>query len=59
MVYGMIPVDLLDPDKKEDVLIYIKNLPIQPEDRKRVLLYWCKEVGVALDRDMVKKAGAK
>jgi len=59
LVYGMIPVDLLDKEKKEDVLIYIRNLPIQPEDRKRVLLYWCKEVGAVLDEDMVKRAGAK
>jgi hypothetical protein len=58
MVYGMIPVDLLDKDKKDDVIIYIRDLPIPPEDRKRLLVSWCKEVGAVLDRDMVERADA-
>ena len=59
MVFGMIPIDLIDKKKKDDVLIYIRDLPIEPEDKKRMLVYWCKEVGAVLDRDMVEKAGAR
>lgn len=54
----MIPIDLLDKDKKDDVILYIHDLPIAPEDRKRVLVQWCKEVGAVLDRDMVERADA-
>jgi len=59
MVWGMIPIDLIDKKKKDSVLIYIRDLPIEAEDKKRILVNWCKETGAALDRDMVEKAGAK
>lgn len=59
MVFGLIPIDLIDKTKKDSVLIYIRDLPIEPEDKKRILVNWCKEVGAALDRDMVEKAGAE
>jgi len=59
MVFGLIPIDLIDKKKKDDVLIYIRDLPIDPRDKKRLLMNWCKEVGAVLDRDMVEKAGAE
>jgi len=59
MVFGMIPIDLIDKKKKDDVLIYIRDLPIDSRDKKRLLMAWCKEVGAVLDRDMVEKAGAE
>lgn len=59
MVFGMIPIDLIDKKKKDDVLIYIRDLPIDSRDKKRILMNWCKEVGAVLDRDMVEKAGAE
>ena len=59
MVFGMIPIDLMDPAKKEDVIIYIRNLPVDPRDRKRVLMNWCREMGVVLDEDMVRRANAE
>ncbi len=59
MVFGLIPIDLIDKKKKDDVLIYIRDLPIDQRDKKRILMNWCKEVGAVLDRDMIEKAGAE
>lgn len=59
MVYGQIPIDLLDRDKKEDVIIYLRDLPIDPRDKKRILVNWCREVGAVLDKDMVERSGAE
>jgi hypothetical protein len=59
MVYGLVPLSLINKDKKDSVLIYIAGLPIDTRDKKRILVNWCKEVGAALDKDMVKKAGAE
>jgi len=50
------PVDLLDPDRLDDVLIFLAGLPIAPEDRKQLLIEWCQLMGVALTRDMVEEA---
>ena len=58
-VFGIVPLELIDRKKKDSVLIYIRDLPVEPEDRKRILVDWCKEVGAVLDRDMVEKAGAR
>ncbi|HUW96778.1 MAG: hypothetical protein KKD44_28970 [Proteobacteria bacterium] len=53
---AVFPVDLLDPDRLDDVLIFLAGLPIAPEDRKQLLIEWCQLMGVALTRDMVEKA---
>ncbi len=59
MVFGLIPIDLIDKKKKDDVIVYIRDLPIDARDKKRILMSWCKEVGAVLDRDMIEKAGAE
>lgn len=56
---AVFPVDLLDPDREDDVLIFLASLPIDPEDRKALLVEWCKLMGVALTREMVEKALAE
>jgi len=53
---AVFPVDLLDPDRLDDVLIFLAGLPIAPEDRKQLLIEWCQLMGVALTREMVEKA---
>ncbi len=58
-VIGVFPPDLLDPDRLDDVLIFLAGLPIDPEDRKQLLVEWCQWVGVILDEDMVKRARAE
>jgi len=58
-VIGVFPPDLLDPDRLDDVLIFLAGLPIHPEDRKQLLLEWCQLMGVILDEDMVKRARAE
>ena len=51
----MFPLYLLDKNKKDDVIIYIRDLPIAPENKEWLLGYWCKKVGEVLDKDMVEK----
>jgi len=58
-VIGVFPPDLLDPDRLDDVLIFLAGLPIDPEDRKQLLVEWCQLMGVILDEDMVKRARAE
>ncbi|GAH31619.1 unnamed protein product [marine sediment metagenome] len=52
-------MDLLEPDKLDDVIIFLAGLPIHPEDRKQLLLEWCQLMGIAIDRDMVERARAE
>jgi len=56
---AVFPVDLLDPDKLDEVLIFLASLPIDPEDRKQLLMEWCRLMGAAITRDMVERAKAE
>jgi len=47
------PPVLLDPSKKDEVLIFLRELPVPPRRKKQALVAWCQYTGVALDRDMV------
>lgn len=42
------PPSFLNPDALQDVIAWIQALPIEPEDKKRVLLDWASRVGVSL-----------
>ena len=52
------PIDLLDPAREDDMIIFLRGLPIDREDRKQLLVEWCYLVGAALTRDMVERAEA-
>ena len=56
---AVFPEDLLHRDRLDDVLIFLASLPIDPEDRKQLLLQWCRLVGAAITRDMVERARAE
>ena len=56
---AVFPVDLLDPDKLDEVLIFLASFPIDPEDRKQLLMEWCRLMGAAITRDMVERAKAE
>jgi len=40
------------------LLLTLFNLPIDPREKKYILIQWCQIHGVALTRDMVERAGA-
>ena len=40
------------------MIIFLRGLPIDREDRKQLLVEWCYLVGAALTRDMVERAEA-
>jgi len=50
---AVIPPELLDPEKKRDVLILIARLPVDNQTKKYILMDWCRITGVKLDEDMV------
>lgn len=54
MIRAFLPADLFDPDDRDEVLMLIAQYRGDPEDRKRLLVDWCKISGAALDEDMVR-----
>lgn len=55
----VIPVELLDPDRQEDVIVFIRNLPVEPEDKKRLVWEWCQYVGAVLSAEKVEGVGGR
>jgi hypothetical protein len=49
----VLPPELLTVDKKEEVILLIQSLPIPPQNKKELLIEWCKYVGAALTKEMV------
>lgn len=47
------PPDLLDKEKKDEVIMFLRQLPAPPRRKKQALIAWCKYVGAALTREMV------
>lgn len=58
-IIAIIPTEWLHPDHKDDVIMTILALPVDPEDRKRLILEWCRLVGVVLTEDIVKAVRGK
>jgi len=53
MAIEIIPAALLAEDKWDDFVVFLRALPIDPSDKKYILIQWTKLVGVALTSDMV------
>ena len=47
------PPALLAKEKQDDVILFLKELPVPPRAKKEALVAWCKYTGAALDHDMV------
>jgi hypothetical protein len=54
MSIALIPAALIAKDKEDDFILYLKALPIDPNDKKYLIIQWTKLVGVALTHDLVK-----
>ena len=50
----LIPEELIDPDKKEEFLMWLINLPVDIWTKKYILIEWCNLVGIALTEDLVR-----
>jgi len=53
--YGIIPEHLLDPAKKEEVILFLAKLPGPARRRKEIYVGWCKLLGVAITQEDVEK----
>jgi hypothetical protein len=49
----VLPPELLTVDRKEEVILLIQSLPISQQNKKELLIEWCKYVGAALTKEMV------
>ena len=49
---------IMEEEDLEVVLVLLFNLPIDPREKKYILIQWCQVHGAALTRDMVERAGA-
>jgi len=50
---GLIPEELLFPEKEYEFLMWLVALPVDMMTKKYVLIDWCFWVGVALTEEMV------
>jgi len=53
MAIEIFPVELLAPERKDDVVLFLAALPIPPRRKKQAYIEWAKYVGVAIDRETV------
>lgn len=57
---GIIPEALLFPSKRQDVMSYLINLPVDGDDKVDLLVGWAKAVGVTVNssqRSTVRDSG--
>lgn len=55
----LVPVALLDAAKDELFADWVRVLPIDPADRKQIIIWWCDLVNVPLTRELVLLSGAE
>lgn len=53
MSIAIFPPALLAKEKEDELIIFLKELPIPARRKKELLVEWCKYVGVALTREIV------
>jgi len=51
---GLIPEELIDPDKKREFLMWLISLPVDPWTKKYIYLDWCKLVGILATEEDIK-----
>lgn len=57
---GIIPEDLMFPQKRGAVIAFLINLPVEGDDKVDLLVGWAKAVGVTVNasqRDTVRQSG--
>lgn len=54
----VLPDSLLGVENLEPFLAYLRGLPIDPEDKKQMLLDWTDGAGIKVTGDMINRAGA-
>jgi len=53
-VIEVFPPALLAKEKWEDVILFLKRLPISERAKKEALVWWCHYTGAALTHELVK-----
>jgi len=49
----MIPKELMKKEKLDEVISYIRSLPVSDFVKRDMIVEWCKEVGVKLTKEIV------
>jgi len=47
------PVELLAPERKDDVILFLAALPVPTRRKKQAYIEWAKYVGIAVDKETV------
>jgi len=55
----VIPERLIHFPQIAPFMAWLRELKVDPEDKKQILMYWCDYVGVKTKGDMLKWAGIK
>ena len=50
---GLIPEELISPDKKREFLMWLVSLPVDPWTKKHIYLAWCQLLGVVATKEDV------
>ena len=54
-IYAIIPGELLTPERKDDVIAFLQQIPAPPRRIKQLYIEWCRVVGAALTREDLEK----
>jgi len=52
-IIEVFPAALLRPEAKEEFILLLRKLPIDPRRKKETLIDWCKITGVVLTKEMI------
>ncbi|MBA7661312.1 hypothetical protein ES703_69327 [subsurface metagenome] len=52
----VIPPSLLDKNKVDEFIVWLKALWLDWEDRKQLLMFWADRVGLNVTAELIKKA---
>jgi len=52
---AVVPGELLKPERKDDLILFLQKIPAPPRRKKEVYIEWCRYVGVALTREDLEK----
>jgi len=53
MLYGLIPVELIDPERENELIEFLRRLPIGPEKKKKLYWAWTEMTGVWIKSELV------
>jgi len=54
-IYAVVPGELLRPERKDDLIAFLQQIPAPPRRKKQLFIEWSRVVGIALTREDFEK----